>query len=142
MRVGLMRAGAPEPEDRLLSYAFTFRVGAVQVFLSAAGDPSVRASNGVVVAGRYVALGEPELVRDRTRGEYRLRAPLAAFAPLVDLSPGATTTSLTASVLLEPGVPAIPPGARAPLLVLDLADGRATTYTFRASACALPTKGR
>lgn len=141
MIVGLVRT-EPQPDDNLLNYNFSFDVGALRVFLSAPRDPAARPSYGVVVAGRPIVLGEPELVRDAKNREYRLRVPLTAFAPLVDLSPGAKATGLTASVLLEPGVPAAPPAARAPIVVLDLADGREATYVFSEGPCRMRGKGR
>lgn len=141
MVVALMRPTA-EAADQLAQYTLSFDVGPIRAFVSAPGDPAAQASYGILLGGRPVTLGAAELVRDVKNREFRLRVPLSAFEPILKLSPGTRATALTASTLLEPAAPGVPAAARASTIVLDLADGRDTTYTFGDGPCVAAPKSK
>lgn len=122
------------PEHALVDYTLRFTVGGATAFLTAPAHEGAAASYGVDVGFRPVVLGQAQVVRDRARRQLRVTAPVAGFAPHVDLRPGGTATNLNALVALSPQLPGTPAAARAQTLVLDGADGDAT-YELGSRTC-------
>ena len=123
-------------EHRLVDYTMRFTVGGGTAFLTAPAHEGTVGSFGVELGFRPVVLGEATVVRDGRRRELRVSAPVAAFAPWVDLRPGGTATRLAAMVTVTPGAGSSPAAARPQTLVVDGADG-AATYRLGAPSCAL-----
>lgn len=126
-------ASPSTPEHALVDYTMRFTVAGGTAFLTAPAHEGAAASYGVEVGFRPVVLGQARVVRDRARRQLRVTAPLAAFAPHVDLRPGGTASRLAAHVTVTPAVPG--GAARAQTLVVDGADSKAT-YRLGSRSCA------
>ncbi len=128
-------ASPPAPEDAFIHYTFSFDIGDQRLFLTAPADASSPASYGVTLAGRPVVLGQPIFKRDAKAQQIRLTAPLAGFAPLASPTAGDLATRMTAQAVLTVATAATPSQAAVQLIVLDLAEGRSTSYRFGAPSC-------
>lgn len=128
-------ASPPAPEDAFIDYTFSFALGAQRLFLTAPADASARGSFGVTLAGRGVVIGQPSVKRDAKAHQIHLTAPLTGFAPLANPSAGDLATTMTASAILTAATAATPSQAAVQLIVLDLAEGRSTSYRFGAPSC-------
>ncbi len=124
-------ASPPAPEDAFIHYTFSFDIGDQRLFLTAPADASSPASYGV----RGLVLGQPSVKRDAKAHQIRLTAPLAGFAPLASPSAGDLATRMTAQAVLTVATAATPSQAAVQLIVLDLAEGRSTSYRFGAPSC-------
>lgn len=122
------------PEQALVDYTMSFTVGGETAFLTAPAHDGAAASFGIQIAFRPIVLGPARVVRDRARRELRVTAPIAAFAPYVDLRPGGTATDLSALVAVTPSVPGAPPVAQLRTLTVDVADSNAT-YELGSRSC-------
>lgn len=126
LQLAALPAAPSRPEHALVDYTMRFTVGAGTAFLSAPAHEGSSASYGAEVGFRPLVLGEATVVRDRRRQQLRVTAPLAAFAPWVDLTPGGTATNLAGLVTVTPSAPSAPAAARPQTLVVDGLDGKAT----------------
>ncbi len=134
LRLAALPARPSTAEHALVDYTMRFTVGGGTAFLTAPAHEGAAASYGFELAYRPVVLGAARVVRDRVRQELRVTAPVAGFAPHVDVRPGGLATNLNAHVALTPAVPSGPAAARLQTLVVDGADD-GTSYKMGAKSC-------
>ncbi len=132
-------ASPPAPEDAFIDYNFALTVGERRLFLTAPADTAIRPSYGVLLAGRRIVLGHPRVERGAGSGagQIRITAPLDGFAPLANPGAGDLATVMTAQTILTAATAGTPSQTAMPVIVLDLAEGRETSYRFGAPSCAL-----
>lgn len=131
LQLAALPATPSRPEHALVDYTLRFTVRGATAFLSVPAHEQGAASFGVEIGFRPVVLGDAAVVRDRKRGQLRVTAPVAAFAPWVDLRPGGTASNLAAHVAVTPGSS---PRARAQTLIVDGASGDGT-YRLGSTSC-------
>lgn len=138
IQLAALPASPPAPEDAFMDYTFSFTIGGMRLFLTDPADASIPGSYGVVLAGRRVVLGQPGVRRDPHARQIRITAPLDGFAPLASPTAGDLATEMTAQTILSTTTPAAQNEASIPLIVLDLAEGRSTSYRFGDPSCVRP----
>jgi hypothetical protein len=136
LRLAALPPAPSSVEHATVDYTMRFTVRGRTAFLTAPAHAGAAGSYGVEIGFRPVVLGEARVVRDRTRQELRVTAPVAAFAPFVDARPGALATNLNAHVAVTPALPSAPAVVRPQTLVVDGADGGGDeTYRLGARSC-------
>lgn len=131
LQLAALPATPSRPEHAVVDYTLRFTVRGATAFLTAPAHEQGTASFGVEIGFRPVVLGAATVVRDRKRGQLRVTAPVAAFAPFADLRPGAIASNLAAHVAITPGSS---DSARAQTLIVDGASGEGT-YRLGSRSC-------